>query len=188
MASSDSKETIVVGFSRGAVIAREFVNRVHKERGTVDFLGLYDSVGSFGNPLDLSDKGYCKSIPDGVKYCAQALSIHEERFTFRVIRVNLARSNQTTVVQEAWFPGVHSDIGGTLNKGLGAVSLSWMFEQAAKAGIEQMNKKSVSEAKAKADCTQEPSKNKVSLPASFLKKYRTRIIRQNDVMGCPQQD
>ena len=98
--SRKSRETIIIGFSRGAVIARELANKICAEGGKVDFLALYDSVGSFGNPFSMIDIGYRKSIPSGVVYCAQALSIHEKYFTFRVIRANLANSNTQTTVQE----------------------------------------------------------------------------------------
>jgi uncharacterized protein (DUF2235 family) len=182
--SRGSRETIIVGFSRGAVIAREFANQISKEGGKVDFLGLYDSVGSFGNPFNLRDIGYRKSIPSGVVYCAQALSIHEERFTFRVIRATLAKTNTQTIVQECWFPGVHSDIGGTSKTGLGAATLNWMFEQATKANATQWNKKAVIEAKNDVDCDEQPSKNKLSLPVSFLKKLRTRTIKEGDSKCC----
>jgi len=182
--SRGSRETIIVGFSRGAVIARELANQISEEGGKVDFLGLYDSVGSFGNPLDMTDIGYRKSIPSGVVYCAQALSIHEGRFTFRVIRATLAKTNIQTIVQECWFPGVHSDIGGTSKKGLGAATLNWMFEQATKANTKQWNKEALIEAKNDVDCNVEPSKNKISLPASFLKNLRTRTINKGDSKCC----
>ncbi len=182
--SRGSRETIIIGFSRGAVIAREFANKICKDGGKVDFLGLYDSVGSFGNPLNMTDIGYRKSIPNGVMYCAQAMSIHEERFTFRVIRANLVQDNTKTILQECWFPGVHSDVGGTLKKGLGAATLDWMFEHASKANPNQWDKKSMLEAKNNVNCDEEPSKNKISLPIPFLERFRTRIIQKNDSECC----
>lgn len=174
--SRGSRETIIVGFSRGAVITRELANQISEEGGKVDFLGLYDSVGSFGNPFNMLDIGYRKSIPSGVVYCAQALSIHEERFTFRAIRATLAKTNTQTIVQECWFPGVHSDIGGTSKKGLGAATLNWMFEQVTKTNAEQWNKEALVEAKNDVDCDEEPSKNKISLPVSFLKKLDRKSV------------
>lgn len=179
-----SRETIIIGFSRGAVIARELANQINDQNGKIDFLGLFDSVGSFGNPFNMSDVGYRKSIPSGVVYCAQILSIHEERFTFRVIRANLAKTNSQTIIQESWCPGVHSDVGGTLKKGLGAVAMDWMFAQAIKANTKQWDQAAITEAKNNADCSEEPSKNKVSLPASFFKKLRTRTFNENDSKCC----
>ena len=179
-----SRETIVIGFSRGAVMAREFANKVCEAGGGVDFLGLYDSVGAFGNPLNMTDVGYRKSIPSGVKYCAQALSIHEERFTFRVIRANLAPNNRTTYLVERWFNGVHSDVGGTLKKELGAESLVWMLEEAKKAQPNQWDEETLIRAKEIADCQEEPSKNKVTLPKWFMKSIRTRNIKKSDTIDC----
>jgi len=179
-----SRETIIIGFSRGAVIARELANKICDADGQVDFLGLFDSVGSFGNPFNMVDIGYRKSIPSGVVYCAQALSTHEERFTFRVIRANLAKGNTKTTVQECWFPGVHSDVGGTLKRGLGAASLNWMFEQASNVNPDQWNKEALGEAEKNVDCDEEPSENKVSLPVWFCKSLRTRKIRKGDSICC----
>ncbi len=187
----DSRETIIIGFSRGAVIARELANKICEKGGKIDFLGLFDSVGSFGNPFNMTDLGYRKSIPGGVVYCSQALSIHEQRFTFRVIRANLAKGNTQTTVQECWFPGVHSDIGGTLKKGLGAASLNWMFKQASEAGTKQWDKGALDEAEKNVDCNEEPSENKISLPAWFFKSLRTRKIREGDSIcgdGNPKEE
>lgn len=169
--------------SRGTRLSK-VIESMTGHGGKVDFLGLYDSVGSFGNPFNMVDIGYRKSIPSGVVYCAQALSIHEERFTFRVIRATLAKKNTKTTVQECWFPGVHSDIGGTLKKGLGAASLNWMFEQASNANTDQWNKDAVVEAEENVDCNEEPSENKISLPACFLKSLRTRKIKEGDSKCC----
>ena len=175
-----SRETIVIGFSRGAVIAREFANKICAEGGTVDFLGIYDSVGSFGNPLNMTDKGYRKSIPSGVQRCAHALSIHEDRFTFRAIRANLAEGNTHTDLEEFWFPGVHSDVGGILKPGLGATALSWMYEQASQRNPQQWEQAAIETAKKHVDCSESPSKNAFHLPLSFLTKYRTRILQKDE--------
>ena len=182
--SRGSKETIIIGSSRGAVMAREFANQVSEANGEIDFLGIYDSVGSFGLPINMTDIGYRKQIPSGVKYCAHALSIDEKRFTFRVVRAEPAKTNTQTDIQESWFPGVHSDIGGTSKKGLGAATLSWMFEQGLRADIKQWDSNALREAKKNVDCEEEPSKNKISLPTWFLSGLRTRKIREKDSRGC----
>lgn len=185
--SRNSRETIIVGFSRGAVIAREFANKICKSGGRIDFLGLYDSVGSFGNPLNMTDVGYRKTIASGVAYCAQALAIDEKRFTFRVIRARAARLNTQSIIKECWFSGIHSDIGGTLKEGIGAATLSWMFEESAKAEINQWNADAVKEAKGKVDCNIPPSKNKYFLPVSLFTSLRTRKIEKNDLKCCEEK-
>jgi uncharacterized protein (DUF2235 family) len=183
--SKKSRETIIVGFSRGAVMAREFANKVNDAGGTIDFLALYDSVGSFGNPLNMIDRGYRKPIPECVKHCAQALSIHEERFTFRVVRAKPAKNNTTTVINECWFPGVHSDIGGTTpKKGLAANALNWIYQQAMTTNPKQWDPDSVTEAQDTIDCNEQPSENNLSLPRWFLRSLRTRNILIDDSKGC----
>jgi len=183
--SRGSRETIIIGFSRGAVMAREFANQISEVDGKIDFLGLYDSVGSFGLPINMTDIGYRKPIPSGVIYCAHALAINEERFTFRLIRAKPAITNTQTNIQECWFPGVHSDIGGTSKKGLGAATLNWMFEQAFKANTDkQWDPDTLNEVKDDVRCGEDPSVNTISLPARFLKSKRTRIISKDDCMGC----
>ncbi len=179
-----SKETVIIGFSRGAVVAREFANKICADGKRVDFIGLYDSVGSFGNPFNMRDIGYRKTIPVGVSYCAQALAIHEERFTFRVIRALPAKGNNVTPIEECWFPGVHSDIGGTLKKGLGACAIYWMFEQGIKAGIKQWICEEIKTAKNNLNPDEEPSKNSFSLPRTFFQRLRTRKIKKTDTLYC----
>ncbi len=178
--SKGSRETVIVGFSRGAVIAREFANRVNDENGKIDFLGLFDSVGSFGNPANMKDIGYRKSIPGVVHYCAHAMSIDEERFSFRVIRAKPSADNDNSTIQECWFPGVHSDVGGTLKKGLGACSLDWMLEHAKQAGTKQWDEDVVIKVRKNRLCSEAPSENKLSLPRWFLKSLRTRKIEPGD--------
>lgn len=183
--SRKSRETIIIGFSRGAVMAREFANRVNDAGGEIDFLALYDSVGSFGNPLNMNDRGYRKPIPEGVKHCAQALSIHEERFTFRVVRAKPEKNNTKTIINECWFPGVHSDIGGTTpKKGLAANALNWMYQQAMIANPNQWDSDAITEAHDAVDCNEIPSENNLSLPKWFFKSLRTRTIQENDSKGC----
>lgn len=181
------RETIIVGFSRGAIMAREFANRVSTAGGTIDFLAIFDSVGAFGNPFDLIDVGYRKTIPQGVKLCAHALSIHEERFTYRVIRATSEKNNTetNTKINECWFPGVHSDIGGTSpKKGLGAAALSWMYQQAKIVNVTHWDSDSVTKAKNLMDCNETPSKNSYSLPRRFLTNLRTRNIQDGDCEYC----
>ncbi len=66
----------VFGFSRGASNARDFVNRIHhlwkKRNYTIAFLGIFDTVGSFGHPgtctqpRELTPVG-SQTVPKGLK-------------------------------------------------------------------------------------------------------------------------
>jgi len=129
----------VIGFSRGAAIALDFVNKVAKEgiacggkvvdrHPEIRFLGLFDVVAAFGvanlglvfaefNPL------HHLTLPDNVKHCYHAMSLDDRRVNFENTRVDGA--------YEVWFRGAHSDIGGgNDNPDLEYVALRWMYRKA----------------------------------------------------------
>ena len=139
----------LVGFSRGAALALDFANRVAK-RGIVDdsgrsvtrepvidFIGLFDIVGSFGIPFSLGpfkfqewNIGHQLRLPTNIAVtnCFHALALDERRRTFMVTRV--------TGAYEVWFAGVHSDVGGgNGNTARNDISLRWMAMKAQAAGL-----------------------------------------------------
>lgn len=139
----------LVGFSRGAALALDFANYVAK-RGildaggrlvtrepVIDFIALFDVVGSFGVPLSLGplkfqewNLGHTLKLPTTIPIsnCYHALALDERRRTFMVTRV--------TGAYEVWFAGVHSDVGGgNGNPGLNDISLRWMAGKALEAGL-----------------------------------------------------
>ena len=181
-----SRETVIIGFSRGAVMAREFSNMVNDVGGKVDFLGLFDSVGSFGNPLDMIDTGYRKDVTSNVVLCAHAMAIHEKRFSFRVVRVNPDHKNYDTTINEVWFDGTHSDIGGVLNKSIGASVLSWMFSQAIEAGVCQWSESDVARYHSLKDVSFSPTKNRLSAPRWLFNRFRTRKVQSGDSVYSPK--
>ena len=92
--------------------------------------------------------------------------------------------NSNAIIEECWFKGVHSDVGGTFKEGLGSASLTWMFDQSVKAGINQWYPEAVAEARSKVNCEETPSKNKFSLPKTFMTHLRTRKIKDGDNICC----
>jgi uncharacterized protein (DUF2235 family) len=99
------------------------------------FLGLWDTVSSVGwiyNPVKLP---YTAMNPD-ISIVRHAVSIDERRCMFRQ---NLW-SNPTAAqdVQQIWFAGVHSDVGGSYKEaqsGLAKIALKWMLDEAGVAGL-----------------------------------------------------
>jgi hypothetical protein len=95
---------VLVGFSRGAALAREFANVVN-ERGnplkykkgkrpygkppTIKFMALFDTVYSFGSAAGSVDLGYRKYIPLNVKAVAHATAKLEGRKTFDLWSIHL---------------------------------------------------------------------------------------------------
>ncbi|PHV13760.1 hypothetical protein CSQ90_27365 [Janthinobacterium sp. BJB303] len=118
----------IFGFSRGAALARAFSNDMMKECATgkdgvlrykgvpirLHFMGLFDTVASFGLPSLTIDTPFNEKnlvVPHAIERCVHYVAAHELRFSFPVdlIRKNgVLRSGWT----EAVYPGAHSDVGG----------------------------------------------------------------------------
>lgn len=153
----ENQQIDIIGFSRGAALAREFANMI-AERGIpinntpnipnnlifrrgssvrIRFLGVFDTVASFGQPGNKINIGVRLDLPANVDHVAHALSAHEVRSKFPLTRFAPGPN-----VTEMWFAGVHADVGGGhqnhgKNKKLeqGYVALWWMHQQAVAAGV-----------------------------------------------------
>ncbi len=134
----------VIGFSRGASMARDFANEV-ADRATsgiwarlgtcvrLRFLGLWDTVAQFGSG-GTQDLSWRLSVPAGVEYAAHAVALNEHRTLFPVESIEGAPAGGTRI--ERGFIGAHSDIGGSYAEGdLSDVALGWMHAQARNAGV-----------------------------------------------------
>ncbi|MFC3816784.1 T6SS phospholipase effector Tle1-like catalytic domain-containing protein [Lysobacter sp. GCM10012299] len=101
----------------------------------VHFLGLWDTVSSVGwvwNPKVLP---YTRDNPS-VAIVRHAVSIDERRAFYRTNLWNDSAADQD--VRQTWFPGVHSDIGGSYPEheaGLAQLALQWMACHAQSAGL-----------------------------------------------------
>lgn len=64
------KKIDIIGFSRGAALALEFANEIHdleineEKMPTINFIGLWDAVASFGVPGNNINLGYALTIPE----------------------------------------------------------------------------------------------------------------------------
>jgi uncharacterized protein (DUF2235 family) len=127
----------VIGFSRGAGIAISFTNEVAEEHPglSIRFLGLWDTVGQFGLPGEQLQAGHDLSCPRNVRRCYHALALDENRALFPLTRM-LRDDKPVQGFIEAWFRGVHSDVGGgNGNRGLNWISLHWMLQAARREGL-----------------------------------------------------
>lgn len=144
----------ILGYSRGAALARDFANRIARQtrqgwfsyddplRGTIGlcvdlrFLGLFDTVAQFGL-LGAGNAGYDLSISDAWSRVAHAVATHEMRSLFPLISATMGSTAPTI---ERPFIGAHADIGGgvlleqngqtTASGDLPDVALNWMRWQA----------------------------------------------------------
>ena len=135
----------VVGFSRGAASALHFANEVWEKLGQrkpdaprIRFVGLFDTVASTGVLPGKIDINLDLELPPNVDKCCHAMALDESRASFHVHRVK-SHGGQLPdgTIEEVWFRGCHSDIGGgEHHDALANIALVWMLRRAAASGLE----------------------------------------------------
>jgi len=161
--SGDDLRIYVFGFSRGAYEARMFcavvaycgvptdsgsydeamdiierhdLDTAHKgvadgrylSPPDIELLGVFDTVKmtKVGSRVDIS------KLPNIVRHACHAMSYHERRSLFPLTRFASGQSD----VEEVWFVGSHTDIGGGyIRRGLADRSLEWMVGKANEYGL-----------------------------------------------------
>ena len=103
------------------------------ERPKIRFLGLWDTVGSFGIPLgrlrNRPGRWKISTIPDNVLHSFHAMALDEVRQTFSLVQPQSATVKDPPQHYEVWFRGVHSNLGGGYpDRGLSDIALAWMME------------------------------------------------------------
>lgn len=156
---NDSIPIDIIGFSRGAALARYFGNLINdyvkynlfsytdKRRGLITacvdlrFMGLFDTVAQFGlhgNKNSLYDL----TIAPAWQWVAHAVALQERRWLYPLTS---AADTAGTNIIEAPFIGAHADIGGGVSfdvtgaaqsaGDLSDVALNWMLWQARAASL-----------------------------------------------------
>jgi uncharacterized protein (DUF2235 family) len=138
--SGKIKATIdIIGFSRGAAIAREFANvlanpehsRFKGYKGCpvpIRFVGLFDTVDMTAF-IDLN-----LNLPDLVEHAAQAVAADEKRDKFPLSVID----DTNPKFDQKYFTGDHSDIGRGHGKGTNFLSLAplfYIYHQGISAGV-----------------------------------------------------
>jgi hypothetical protein len=115
------------GFSRGAAAARHFVYKMMLEEGhtlldrlrdrgftvgsvAVKFVGLFDTVASFGTVHHNDTRDLDLDAITEADYVVQLAAGDEHRANFRLTNINSAKAQNKGL--EIFLPGVHSDVGG----------------------------------------------------------------------------
>jgi len=184
----------VVGFSRGAALALDFVNEVAKGKAKradgsiprVRFLGLFDCVPSFGVAIVPINIGWDLELPANVEKCFHALALDERRGNFHLHRPKVLGEQRSGALTEVWFRGVHSDIGGNGEKedpprGLASIALNWMFVNAQACGL-QFDPQLVAQNKAKAFAEARMLDNLDPIETSFRKMKDGDLVHETVTM------
>ncbi len=107
----------------------------------IEFIGVWDTVDAYGMPIDelsalwnyfiypIRFPDY--KLPENIKKACHALSVDDERKTFHPLLWNEKGDTNPDRLEQVWFPGVHSDVGGGYPKpSLSLVALDWMISRA----------------------------------------------------------
>ncbi|MDA0737987.1 MAG: DUF2235 domain-containing protein [Nitrospirae bacterium] len=155
----------IFGFSRGAAIARMLAMKVQQEgipesitvikdndgefddyeshgkslKVDIEMLGVWDTVASFGIPVNLFGIPFQKinlfrdfTVAKNVKKAYHLLAIDENRSPYEPTLMN----HDPKRIEEIWFTGVHSDVGGGYDRRrLGDITLRYMITRAQKHGL-----------------------------------------------------
>lgn len=98
----------------------------------IHFLGVWDTVERYYPRRDLPE---IETLAPHITHARHALAIHERRIEMEpTLLRKWDRSRQT--VEQVWFPGAHSDVGGGYSDfGLANDSLAWMCSEAKQQGL-----------------------------------------------------
>jgi uncharacterized protein (DUF2235 family) len=103
----------------------------------IKFIGVWDTVGALGNPLFLHgifstrNEFHDTELSSKIEHAFHALAIDEKRKNFEATLWHQQKNAKDQTLEQMWFPGVHSDVGGGLPEtGLSDISLQWMMEKA----------------------------------------------------------
>lgn len=98
------------------------------------FIGVWDTVSSLGH---INGRKFHDHVlnPD-IKYGCQAIAIDERRKKFQVDLWDEPVKESGQVIEQVWFAGVHSDVGGWYEeRGLSDIAFAWMMDKASSYGL-----------------------------------------------------
>ncbi len=131
--------------SQPSGIAAELFRRSHSYSEIyVDFIGVWDTVGALGIPIDGFRPPFLSrlwsfhdtKLSRYVLNAYHALAIDERRRPFKPTLWVQQDDSQGQTLEQVWFAGVHSDIGGGYTDvGLSEIALLWMAEKARSCGL-----------------------------------------------------
>ena len=131
---------------RNAPKAAAFSRAYCHEDIKIDMVGVWDTIKALGLPypiltrfVPMATEFHDHSLGPSIKNAFQALALDETRNAYKPILWRYGKDWHGHV-QQLWFPGTHSDIGGFIEgfqpaRPLSNIPLNWMLENAVNCGL-----------------------------------------------------
>ncbi|MCG7980172.1 MAG: DUF2235 domain-containing protein [Candidatus Thiodiazotropha endolucinida] len=154
-------------------------------RPIIRFIGVWDTVDAVGLPIDELTEfldwwfhfrfySYDRFPIAGHNY--HALSLDDERHTFHPLMWDESLQVKGQKIEQVWFSGVHSNVGGGYAKDeMAYVSLDWMMEKAEGCGLKLL-KSSRTEASEQARVNGKIYDSRAGLASYY--RYKPREVDQ----------
>ncbi|WP_316366526.1 DUF2235 domain-containing protein [Candidatus Thiodiazotropha sp. CDECU1] len=152
-------------------------------RPVIRFIGVWDSVDAIGLPIDELTEfldwlfkfrfySYDRYPIAGCNY--HALSLDDERHTFHPLMWDESLRVSGQKIEQVWFSGVHSNVGGGYAKDeMAYVSLDWMMQKAQDCGLKLL-KSARTEASEQANVTGKIYDSRAGLASYY--RYKPRQV------------
>jgi uncharacterized protein (DUF2235 family) len=115
----------------------------------IKFIGVWDTVGSLGLPLDFKKeynmekyKFHDVKLSSTIENAYHAIAIDEKRKLFEPTLWEISDNgiNKGQKVEQRWFAGLHCNVGGSYkDTGLSDLALNWLIQKAEECGLEVNN-------------------------------------------------
>jgi uncharacterized protein (DUF2235 family) len=112
----------------------------HSRETRVRFIGVWDTVGALGIPISAVpfSRDYYQwhdtELSKIVEYAFHAIAVDEHRSDFGVTVWSRIKP-ENLKVEQRWFPGSHSDVGGGEGGALPNLPLRWLQDMAEASGL-----------------------------------------------------
>lgn len=130
-------------YQKRAVISdrKKFIKQNNCKEMPIKMIGVFDTIGALGVPVGFLNKISKKkhsfhnvNVSPNVLHAYHALAIDEHRKAFKPAIWKNKKSEQT--LEQVWFPGVHTNIGGGYDDdGLANSALNWIVEKSEGLGL-----------------------------------------------------
>jgi uncharacterized protein (DUF2235 family) len=127
--------------------AKKFRKENSYDVASIKFIGVWDTVGALGIPINAfqwyNKKKYAfydTALSSIIENAYHAISVDEQRSNFKPTlwtkSTNTEQRAFEQVLEQRWFAGVHSNVGGGYpDEGLADIALQWMMEKAGATGL-----------------------------------------------------